>query len=325
MLTRRRFQFLAMAAAMIGSLSMGAAHAADWPTKPVHIIVPYSPGGNTDLIARSLAKPLSEKLGQPVVVENKPGAGGTIAASQVAKADPDGYTLLLGDIATHGVDPFVYGNLKYDPQKDFQPIAQITSIPLVLAVGPKVKVDTVKGLIQYAKDNPGQLDYASAGIGSAQQLAFEYFKAKAGIDAVHIPFNGSTPARTAIMSGEVGAIIDGTIVPNVKEGDLKALAVTGDKRTPALPDVPTMQEAGVDGYTFTSWHGLFAPAGTDKAIVQKLNKAVDAILGQPEFVKQFQKLNINLVGGSPEDFSQFIAQESDKLGKLVKQAGIKKR
>lgn len=218
----------------------------DWPTEPVHVVVPYSAGGNNDRIARTLSEPVSEALGQPVVVENRAGAGGTIATGEVAKADPDGYTVVMCEIGTMAINPHVYDSLTYDPVEDFDPVIQITSVPLVLGVGPKLGVSTFDEFMETAKNADPEIDYASSGVGSAQHLAFEYFKSQAGIEALHIPYNGAAPARTALISGEVGAFIDGTLVPSIEDGEVTPLAVTGPERVPALPDVPTMKEKGVD-------------------------------------------------------------------------------
>ncbi|MGQ7249057.1 Bug family tripartite tricarboxylate transporter substrate binding protein [Halomonas sp. V046] len=293
----------------------------NWPQKPVHLMVPYPPGGNVDLIGRTLSEPLSRVLGQPVVVENRAGAGGTIASGEVARADADGYTLLIGDIATHGINPHVYANLAYDPVADFAPIVQITSVPLVMGVGPKLEVATFEEFMALATSSPERIDYASAGNGTPQQLAFEYFKAKTGIEGLHIPYKGSAPARTALIAGEIGVFIDGTLVPSVEEGTVTALAVTGAERSAALPDVPTLMELGVDDYRFASWHGLFAPAGTPVDVIDTLNAAVNEVLAEPEVQARFAAVNIGLVGGTPEAFADHVDQQSQQLGELVGLAG----
>lgn len=295
-----------------------------WPQQPISVIVPYPPGGNTDLIARTLAEPLSVELGQPVVVENRAGAGGSVGMGEAAGAAPDGYTLVLGDIATMGINPHIYDNLRYSAEDSFDPVIQITSIPLVLGVGPRLEVTDVSDLIAQAKADPELLEYASSGVGTAQHLAFEYFKSLTGIEALHIPFNGAAPARTAVIAGEVAATIDGTLVPSIKEGSIQALAVTADKRVEALPDVPTMTEMGVD-MVYTSWHGLFAPAGTDPQVIEQINTALNKIMQRPEVVERFTALNINLVGGSPEDFGAFVTEQSGTLGDLVDLSGAAER
>ncbi|MFV0334814.1 MAG: Bug family tripartite tricarboxylate transporter substrate binding protein [Tropicimonas sp.] len=314
----RRMAILATGAALLA----GAAQAqGDWPQSPVKLIVPYPPGGNTDLIARTLAEPLSAELGQPVVVENRAGAGGTVGVGEASRAAADGYTLVVGDIATMGINPHVYDNLVYDPLGDFAPVIQVTSIPLVLGIGPRLEeVTDLSDLIARAKADPEYLDYASAGVGTAQHLAFEYFRSLTGIEALHIPYKGSAPARTALMAGEVGAMIDGTLVPMIRDGSIRALAVTAGERVPALPDVPTMKEQGVD-MVYTSWHGILAPAGTDPAIIGKVNAALDEIMARPEIAERFTSLNIGLVGGSPEDFGAFVTEQAKVLGDLVELSG----
>lgn len=292
-----------------------------WPTKPITWIVPFAPGGNTDLLARSIAPKLSQKLGQTVIVENRPGAGGTLATTQLAAAAPDGYTMQIGDISTHAISPYVYKKLTYNPIKDFKPTIQITSVSLLLVVNPQIKANSVAELIALAKAKPDSLSYASSGNGSPQHLAFEYFKKVAGINPVHIPYNGSAPALTDVVAGHVQMMIDGTAVPQVKSGNLRALAVTGTERSKALPDVPTMAEAGVKDYSFASWHGVFYPAGVPDSIVNKVNAAIDEIIHQDDVKNKFAELNIGIAGGSPAKFAQFIAAENEKMKTLVASSG----
>lgn len=293
----------------------------EWPAEPVHIVVPYSAGGNNDRIARTLSEPMSQALGQPVVVENRAGAGGTVATGVVAQAEPDGYTVVMCEIGTMGINPHVYSDLTYDPVEDFDPVIQITSVPLVLGVGPKLEVSTFEEFLELARNADPEIDYASSGVGSAQHLAFESLKAQAGFEALQIPYNGAAPARTALISGEVGAFLDGTLIPSIQEGEVTALAVTGSERLDALPDVPTMEEAGVTGVDFTSWHGLCVPSGTDPDIISKLNAAAQDAISQADVQERFAALNINLVGGTPEDFATHIVEQYESLGELVKQTG----
>ncbi|YBV94439.1 tripartite tricarboxylate transporter substrate binding protein (plasmid) [Phyllobacteriaceae bacterium JZ32] len=295
-----------------------------WPAKPITLIVPFAPGGNTDLIARTIAPKLSEKLGQSVIVENQPGAGGTIATTALKSAAPDGYTMAIGDISTHAISPYVYKNLTYDPIKDFQPVIQITSVPLLLVVNPEVKANTVEELIALVKKEPDSFSYASSGNGSPQHLAFEYFKSLTGINPVHIPYNGSAPALTDVIAGHVQMMIDGTAVPHVKSGALRALAVTGTQRSQGLPDVPTMAEAGVKDYGFASWHGVFYPAGVSAEIVDRVNAALDEAIKQDDVKSRFAELNIGIAGGSPKQFADFIATENDKMKQLVEASGAAK-
>lgn len=315
----------AIAVAIALGIQAPAAFAQDkWPTKPITLIVPFAPGGNTDLIARTIAPKLSEKLGQSVIVENQPGAGGTIATTALKSAAPDGYTMAIGDISTHAISPHIYKDLTYDPIKDFQPIIQITSVPLLLVINPEVKANTVEELIALVKSKPDDFAYASSGNGSPQHLAFEYFKSVAGIDPVHIPYNGSAPALTDVIAGHVQMMIDGTAVPHVKNGALRALAVTGAQRSQTLPDVSTMAEAGVRDYAFTSWHGVFYPAGVPAEIVDRVNATLDEIIKQDDVKKRFAELNIGIAGGSSKQFADFIAAENDKMKQLVEASGAAK-
>lgn len=318
----RGTKICAAIAVTLGVVPAGTLSAQEnWPAEPVHIVVPYSAGGNNDRIARTLSQPMSEALGQPVVVENRAGAGGTIATGEVAKADPDGYTVVMCEIGTMAINPHVYTDLTYDPVEDFDPVIQITSVPLVLGTGPSLDVSTMEAFLELARSEDSELNYASSGVGSAQHLAFEYFKSLAGFDALHIPYNGAAPARTALMSGEVDVFIDGTLIPSIEDGEVRPLAVTGEERIETLPDVPTMEESGVDGMVFTSWHGFCVPSGTDPEIVSALNEATQAALSQPDVQERFKSLNIGLVGGDPEAFATLIERESQKLGKLADQAG----
>ena len=315
----------AIAATIALGLQAQAISAQDkWPVKPITLIVPFAPGGNTDLIARTIAPKLSEKLGQSVIVENQPGAGGTIATTALKSATPDGYTMAIGDISTHAISPHVYKNLTYDPIKDFQPIIQITSVPLLFVVSPEIKANTVGELIALVKKEPDSFSYASSGNGSPQHLAFEYFKSLTGINPVHIPYNGSAPALTDVIAGHVQMMIDGTAVPHAKNGALRALAVTGTKRSQALPDVPTMAEAGVKDYAFASWHGVFYPAGVPAEIVDRVNAALDEAIKQDDVKKRFAELNIGIAGGSPKQFVDFIVTENDKMKQLVEASGAAK-
>lgn len=307
--------------AVIGAFT-GPAIAQDaWPSQPIRIIVPYSAGGNNDRIARTLSEPMSQSLGVPVVVENRAGAGGTVATGEVANADPDGYTVVMCEIGTMAINPHVYSNLTYDPIADFEAVVQVTSVPLVLAVGPKLGVSDIDSFLELARNADPEIDYASSGVGSAQHLAFEQLKQQAGIEALQIPYNGAAPARTALISGEVGAFLDGTLIPSIQSGEVTALAVTGSERLETLPDVPTLAEAGVEGVDFTSWHGFCVPSGTEAAIVSSLNEAVNDAISQDDVSARFDALNIGLVGGTPEEFAAFIGSQFDTLGVLVEETG----
>jgi tripartite-type tricarboxylate transporter receptor subunit TctC len=312
--------------ASFGLLCFGTAGAMAqpaWPSQTIRLLVPYAPGGNADLLGRLIGPKLSEALGQPVVVDNKAGAGGAIGAAEAARAAPDGHTLLMGDIATHAINPAVNDKLAYKPLEQFTPVVRLTSVSLLLVVNPKLEAKSVADLIALAKAQPGTLDYASAGNGTPQHLAFEYLKSKTGIEAAHVPYKGSAPAITDLVGGHVSAMIDGTAVPYVKDGALRALAVTGAKRSPVLPDVPTLSEAGVPGYEFASWHGLFVPAGTPSEIVARLNAEVNRTLTDPAVRQRMADLNIDLVGGTSEDFAAFVQTEARKMQDLAKLAGAR--
>jgi len=306
----------------LGCGMVGASAQTTWPTKPIRFVVPYPAGGNADLLARLVSQRLNEALGQPVIVDNKGGAGGAIGAADAGRSEPDGYTLLLGDIATHAINPAISDKLIYKPE-NFIPVVRLTSVSLLLVVPPKFEAKTLGDLIKIAKAQPGVLNFASSGTGSAQHLAFEYFKSKAGIDMVHVPYKGSAPAMNDLLGGQVSAMIDGTAVPHVKDGLLRALAVTSSKRSSALPDVPTMQEAGVPGYEFVSWHGIFVPAGTPAAIVERLNVEVNKIVKDPTARERMAALNIDLVGGTSEEFAAFIRVEASKMRDVAKAAGAR--
>lgn len=319
----KSFTAAALAAAAVSLLPGGVAaqDGAAWPQQQITIVVPFAPGGNTDLIARAIAQPLGEKLGQTVIVDNRPGAGGTIGTAEVAAAEPDGYTMQIGDISTHGISPVLYPSLSYDPIADFQPLIQITTVPLLLVVNPQVPVESVEELVAFARSEPDGLIYASSGIGSPQHLAFEYFRSAADFEATHIPYNGAAPAQTDLIGGHVQAMIDGTAVPAVQDGSLRALAITGTERSAVLPDVPTMQEEGLTDFEFASWHGILFPAGVPEEIVQRTNDAINEILEDETIRERFAALNINLAGGSPEDFASLIVAESEKMRELVELSG----
>jgi tripartite-type tricarboxylate transporter receptor subunit TctC len=299
----------------------GASAQPAWPSKPLRFVVPYPAGGNSDLLARLVSQRLGEALGQSVIVDNKGGAGGAIGTAEAARAEPDGYTLLLGDIATHAINPAIMAKMIYKPES-LTPVVRLSSVSLLLVVYPKFEAKTVGDLIKLAKAQPGTLNFASSGAGSAQHLAFEYFKSKAGIDMVHVPYKGSAPAMNDLLGGQIPAMIDGTAVPHVKDGLLRALAVTGPKRSPVLPDVPTMQEAGVPGYEYVSWHGMFVPAGTPAPIIERLNTEVNKVLKDPVVRERMAALNIDLVGGTPDEFAAFIRAEAGKVRDIAKASGI---
>ncbi len=302
----------------------GQALAQAYPTKPVKIVVPFGPGGFTDVVARILGVKLSESLGQPVVIENKPGAGSMIGTDQVAKSAPDGHTLLIVS-STHVISPWIYKNVPYDPIKGFTPVTKLVDSPYVLLTNPKVPVKNVQEFIAMAKANPDKVHYASSGNGSAQHLIGGLFASMTKTQLKHVPYRSSNLASTDLVAGVVESSFAG--VPNalsqVPNGRLNALAVTSAKRIPQLPNVPTMQEAGVPGYDATIWLAMLAPAGTPATIVGRLNSEIAKIMINPENQKAMFDAGVQVSLSTPEALSQLMISEMDKWGKVVKEAGIK--
>jgi tripartite-type tricarboxylate transporter receptor subunit TctC len=296
-----------------------------YPTKPVKLVVPFPPGGSLDTTGRLLAQKLTEAWGQPVVVENKPGAGGNIGADLVAKSPPDGYTILMGALSTHAVNPSLYAKMPYDAAKDFAPITLIAITPNVLVVNAASPVNNVREFIAYAKANPGKLSFGSGSSGSAGHLAGELFKVETGTDAVHIPFKGGAPATQALLAGDTQFMFDNlaNAMAQVKAGKLKALAVTTAKRSPLVPDLPTMAEAGLPGFDISTWYGLFAPAGTPPAIVARWNADVTRILNSPDVRARLVADGAEPAPNTPEQFAQMIASELTKYARIVKISGAK--
>jgi tripartite-type tricarboxylate transporter receptor subunit TctC len=320
----RTLRFLAAAA--LAAISSGAAffaHAQSYPTKAVRLIIPFPPGGSNDVVGRMIAFQLSERLGKQVVAENQGGAGGIIGTEAVARSAPDGHTLLLISVA-HAFGASMY-KLPYDPIGAFAPITMLGTGPVVLCVYPKLPVNSLRELIDLAKAKPGQLNYATAGVGSFQHLSSALFKLQSGLDIVHIPFKGGGPAMMDVVAGNtqitIGSLIQ--MLPQIKNGRLKALGVGSSKRVPALPDVPTISEAGVPGYEATNWWGIVAPAGTPKPVIGRLHKELSVILATAETKKRFESEGGEAVLMSPEEFGRFIVAETAKWAKVVKDAGIK--
>jgi len=307
------------------SLACGAAVAQTYPSKPIRIIVPFTPGGTTDILARSLGQKLSEAWKQPVIVENRPGAGGSIGAELVAKAPPDGYTLLMGHIGTLAVNPTFYPKLPYDAVKSFAPVALIASVPNVLVVHPSVPANNVMELVALAKSKPGQLTYSTGGNGSAAHLAMEYFKLQTGTDLVHVPYKGAAPAVTDVVAGQVSMTMTGApaLMPHVQAGKLRALGVSSTKRLAAFPQVPTIAEAGVKGFDATQWYGVVAPAGTPADIVKKLNGEIRTIMQSPEMQERLRSEGAIATVSTPEEFGKMIAAEIARWGTVIKTAGMK--
>jgi tripartite-type tricarboxylate transporter receptor subunit TctC len=296
-----------------------------YPSKPVRLVVPFPAGGTTDLLARAAAQKLFEAWGQQVIVDNRPGAAGNIGAELVAKAPPDGYTLLMGTVGTHAINTSLYAKMPYDHVKDFTPVILVAGVPNVLVVNPGVPVNSVAELIAYAKANPGKLNFASSGSGTSIHLSGELFKTMTGVQMTHVPYKGSAPALTDLIGGQVQLMFDNlpSSLALIKGGKLKALAVTSLQRSAALPDVPTVAESGLPGFEASSWFGLLAPAGTPKDIIAKLNGEVAKWLATPEAREKMAAQGAIPAGKSPEDFVRHIAAETAKWQKVVKESGAK--
>lgn len=315
---RRRHMLAALGAGC--ALAAPAARGQAWPSRPLRLVVPYPPGGNADLLGRAIGAKLAEALGQPVIVENRGGAAGAIGAAAVAKAAPDGLTLLLGDIATHAINPLAVQSLGYDPVRDFVPVARLTSVSLLLVGHPSLQATDPASLLALARSRPGRLSYASGGAGSPSHLAMEMLKAATGTFMLHVPYKGSGPALTDLAGGQIDLMIDGAAAPLVKAGRLKLLGVTGD-RSPAFPDAPPLS-ASVPGFRFESWHGVFAPAGTPPEAVRRLETEVARALADPAIAARFMDLGIAPVSAGSADFGRFVAAERDRIGTLVKSRGL---
>ncbi len=308
---------------MVGVLALAASAPAAWgqkyPDHPIRLVVPYAPGGSVDILGRLIAGKLSEVIGQQVVVDNRAGGGATIGTGIVAKAPPDGYTLLLADIA-FGANPALMSKLPYDSAREFTPVALVAQLPSILVVTPSLPASSVKELVDDAKKAPGKLNYSSAGVGSMNFLAGELFKSNYGLDIVHVPYQSGGQAIAAILGGQTQMVIT-TIPPvlqHVKGGKVKALAVSGEKRQPTLPDVPTFKEAGFGDFDVSLWQGVLVPAGTPPDIVAKLNADLNKVLAMPEIRTKIAELGADPMGGTPEQFAAFIKGETERWARLIK-------
>jgi tripartite-type tricarboxylate transporter receptor subunit TctC len=312
---------LAILMACIAPLAFAQAY----PDHTIRLVVPFPAGGTTDILARDVAKKLTDTVGQAVVVDNRPGAGGNIGADIVAKSAPDGYTLLMGTVGTHAINPSLYAKMPYDHVKDFVPVVLVAGVPNVLVVNPSVPVNSVADLIKLAKAKPGTINFASSGSGTSIHLSGELFKTLAGVDITHVPYKGSSPALTDLMGGQVQIMFDNlpSSLALIKSGKLRAVAVTSLKRAPALPDVPTIAESGLPGFEASSWFGILAPAGTPAPIVARLNAEVNKWLQSPEGKEQLLAQGAEVAGGPPEKFVAHIRAETEKWAKVVKASGAK--
>ena len=301
------------------------AAAQTFPSKPVKLVVPFPPGGPLDAVGRAIADKLMQTWGQPVVVENKPGAGGNIGADLVAKSPADGYTVVMGALSTHAVNPSLYPTMPYDAVRDFAPITLVAITPNVLVVNPSLPVHSVKELIAYAKANPGKLSFGSGSNGSAGHLAGELFKVDTGVDMIHVPYKGGAPAMQALLAGDTQLMFDNlaNAMPQVKAGKLRALAVTTAQRSKLAPELPTMAEAGVPGFDISTWFGLLAPAGTPPAVIAKWNADVTKILDSPDMRERLNAQGAEAQPTSPQQFGAFIAAELAKYARIVKASGAK--
>jgi tripartite-type tricarboxylate transporter receptor subunit TctC len=319
----RRVSAYALAAAA-GACGMCAAAADIYPNRPLRLIVPFAPGGGLEITARGIAQKLTEKYGHAVVIDNRPGAATIVGTEIAAKANPDGYTLLM-ITTTFAINPSLYPKLPYDPMRDFAPVTQINSVPNILVVNPAIPAQTVRELIALAKSKPGQLSYASAGAGTSPHLAAELFKTMAGIDMMHIPYKGIAPAVTDVIAGRVSMLMTTTIsaAPHVKSGRLRALAVTSLKPSALTPGLPTVAESGVPGYESVAIFGVLAPAQTPPDIINRLQREVARAAANPEVRKRFLEAGVEPVGSTPEEYTATIRREMAKWGKLIKDLGIR--
>ena len=316
---------LKFVAAIAALLFAALAASQDYPSRPIRLIVPFPPGGSTDILARALGDKLAQGLGQPVVIDNRPGAAGSIGAEAAARAAPDGHTLMMGHLGTLAVNPAIYKNLPYDPVKSFAPVSLMAIVPSVLVVNPSLPVTSAAELIAYAKAHPGKLAYGSAGNGSTSHLTTEYFKLVTGTDILHVPYKGVGPMLTDLVSGQLSMGLNGapSVMQHVNSGRLRALAVTSLKRLEALPQVPTLDEAGVRGFDASGWYGVVAPAGTPQAIVQRLNEIVLNAVHAPDLKERLDGLAFEPTAQPLRQTADYVKAEVAKWGRIVKETGAK--
>jgi len=314
---------LALAAAVL-ALAQLPALAQSWPARTVKIIVPFPAGGPTDVLTRYLAEKLSAQLGQPVVVENKPGAGGSIGADLVAKSAPDGYTLVMATASTHSIGPYL-GKLPYDPVKDFTPVVWVGNATNVLVISNAVPANSVKDLIELARKDPGKLNYATSGIGTISHLTSELFASMAGVKLTHVPYKGTQQSIPDIASGQVAMLFDNimTAQPNIKAGRVKAIAISSSARSPLVPELPTVSEAGLPGFQSVVWFGLLGPAALPKPVVERVNAEMNKTLALPDVKARFAQMGFDQAGGTPASFAQVMQRDADKWSKVIKDAGVK--
>ena len=312
-------------ASLAALLSLAGLAAQPYPAKQVRLVVPYPPGGPLDTVARLLGQKIAASLGHPVIVDNVPGAGGNIGAATVAKAAPDGYTLLMGAVATHAINPALYPSIPYDAGKDFAAVTQVASTPNVLVVNPVIPANSVAEFVAYAKSRPGKLNFGSGSTGSAGHLAGELFKSMAGVDMAHIPYKGAAAAMQDLVGGRVDLMFDNlaSSLAQVKGGRVRALAVTTAKRSPLAPELPTIAESGLPGFDISTWFGIFVPAGTPRPVIDRLHDEFVAALASPDVREKMLNLGAEPVGNTPEAFAAYVKSEATKYAKLVKSSGAK--
>jgi tripartite-type tricarboxylate transporter receptor subunit TctC len=316
---KRLLAFIALACLCLGANAQSA-----WPTRPVKLVIPFPAGGPTDVMARVLAEKLSQVLGQPVVVENKPGAGGTIGADLVAKSAPDGYTLVMATGSTHSIGPYL-GKVPYDPVSDFTPVVYVGSATNILLVSPLLGVNNLRELIDLAKKTPGGLNYSTSGIGSVAHLTSEMFAAQAGIKLNHIPYKGTQQSIPDLASGQVALLFDNVLTakPHVDSKRFKGIAISSRTRSSIVPDIPTMDESGLPGFDSWNWFGIFGPAGLPRAVVERLNNEINRILADPAVRERFHGLGLETTGGTPAQFTAVMQSESARWSKVIRDANVK--
>ncbi len=324
-LDARRRRLLAAAALLPVVPAVRATDHDDYPSKPIRLVVPFPPGGGADNLARAIMPKVALALGKPIIIDNKPGAGGNVGSELVAGSPADGYTLLYGTNGTHSINQSLYQGLRFDPIKDFAPVGRMTEIAAMLVVNPQLPVMTTTQLIRYAKANPGKVNFASAGNGTTSHLSGELFRTMAGIDIVHIPYRGGGLAVTDLISGQVQMMIDvmPNVYPLVKDARIRGIAVSTSVRFPGAPEYPTIAESGVPGFEASAWDGILAPAGTHPGIVSKLNGAIHTALADPELIELLKSRGARVVPGTPDDFAQHIAASTKKWAQVVKASGAK--
>ncbi len=320
----RRTGIKTLAAAALLATGVGAATAQDgYPNKPLTMVVPFSAGGTTDILARIVGQALGQELGQTIIIENKPGAGGNIGAQQAARAKADGYTLFMGTVGTHAINQALYKKLPYDPIKDFTPLSRVANVPNLLVAHPSRPYKTVKEMIEYGKKHPNEITYGSPGSGASPHVSGALFQSMTGVELTHVPYKGSAPAISDLLGNQIAVMFDNmpSAIQHVRSGKLRPIAVTTAKRSPELPDVPTIAEAGVPGYEATSWFGLWSVAGTPQPVLDKLHASLTKVLKDPAVSKKIADQGGEVVIETPAQFDAFIKSEAAKWGKVVKESG----